>query len=177
MREFFHDPALAPVEPTVEVYEHFGFDLMHRNCSVEHDQLTASQTPDWKPQISTQREARDEIITTVVTTPEGELRRVRATRWTCEYDAESALVEFPIKSERELELCRKYMPPVGRLDTTSIQRAKELVGDKGVIAPWIQGLFNEAAPRRVTGATPWRAPRRSLPWRLSNRCGTRKSQV
>ncbi len=145
VREFFHDRDLDPIEPTIEVYRHFGFDLMHRNCSVEYDHLTAVETPEWKVEIEKSIEGRDETITTVVATPEGNIRRVRATRWTCEYDAESALVEFPIKSEQDLRLCRKYMPPVGRLDTAGLLRAKELIGDEGIIAPWIQGAFNEVS--------------------------------
>lgn len=145
VREFFHDRELDPIEPTVEVYRHFGFDLMHRNCSVEYDHLTEVQTPEWKANVRVERSGRNETIGTVVTTPEGEIRRVRATRWTCEYDAESALVEFPIKSEHDLELCKKYMPPVGRLNASSILRAKEHVGEEGVVAPWIQGAFNEAS--------------------------------
>jgi len=145
VREFFHDRDLDPIEPTVEVYRHFGFDLMHRNCSVEYDHLTEVQTPEWKATIGRSRDGRDETVVAVVTTPEGEIRRVRATRWTCEYDAQSALIEFPIKSEQDLRLCKKYMPPVGRLDTSAIRRAKERVGDEGVIAPWIQGAFNEAS--------------------------------
>lgn len=143
VREFFHDRDLDPIEPTIEVYRHFGFDLMHRNCSVEYDHLTAVQTPQWQASVSTEHQGRDETVTTVVKTPEGEIRRVRATRWTCEYDAEYALVEFPIKTQQDFVLCKKYMPPVGRLDTSAIRHAKELVGDKGIIAPWIQGAFNE----------------------------------
>jgi len=136
---------LDPIEPTVEVYRHFGFDLMHRNCSVEYDHLTAVQTPEWKVEVEKYAEGSDETVTTVVTTPEGSLRRVRATRWTCEYDAESALVEFPIKSEHDLRLCRKYMPPVGWLETSGLQRARGLVASDGIIAPWIQGAFNEVS--------------------------------
>jgi hypothetical protein len=44
VREFFHDRDLDPIEPTIEVYRHFGFDLMHRNCSGEYDHLTEVQT-------------------------------------------------------------------------------------------------------------------------------------
>jgi uroporphyrinogen decarboxylase len=145
VREFFKDRDLDPIEPTIEVYRHFGFDLMHRNCSVEYDHLTEVQTPQWTASVDKAREGRDETVTTVVKTPEGEIRRVRATRWTCEYDAESAIVEFPIKTPQDLALCKKYMPPVGRLDTSPLCRAKKLVGDTGIIAPWIQGVFNEVS--------------------------------
>ncbi len=145
VREFFQDRDLDPIEPTIEVYRHFGLDLMHRNCSAEYDHLTAVQTPEWKVEIDRTVDGRDETITTVVATPGGNIRRIRATRWTCEYDAESALVEFPIKSELDLRLCQKYMPPVARLDTSGIRRAKKLLGDEGIIAPWIQGAFNEVS--------------------------------
>ena len=56
VREFFHDRDLDPIEPTIEVYRHFGFDLMHRNCSVEYDHLTEVQTPQWTAIVN--KEAR-----------------------------------------------------------------------------------------------------------------------
>jgi hypothetical protein len=70
VREVFHDRDLDPIEPTIEVYRHFGFDLMHRN-----------------------------------------MQEIHAT-------------------------CR----PFGHLPYALCQ---ELVGDKGIVAPLIQGVFNE----------------------------------
>lgn len=145
VREFFSDRDLDPIEPTIDVYRHFGFDLMHRNCTAAYDHLTAVQTPEWQARVDTNSDGRDETVTTVVATPEGEIRQVQATRWTCEYDAEAGLVEFSIKSERDFQVCKKYMPPVGRIDMSKVRRAKQLVGNKGIIAPWIQGAFNEAS--------------------------------
>jgi hypothetical protein len=145
VREFFSDHALDPIEPTIEVYRHFGFDLMHRNCTASYDHLAAVQTPEWQARVDRQAEGRDETVRTVVTTPKGKIRQVQATRWTCEFDAESGLVEYPIKTEHDLEICRMYMPPVGRVDMAGVRRARQLVGDAGVIAPWIQGVFNEAS--------------------------------
>ena len=145
VREFFSDRGLDPIEPTVEVYRHFGFDLMHRNCTAGYDHLTAVQTPDWVARINAHSDGRDETVTTVVTTPEGEIRQTQATRWTCEYDSEVGLLDFPIKSERDLEVCKKYMPPVGRMDMSKVCHAKQVVGNEGIIAPWIQGAFNEAS--------------------------------
>ena len=145
VREFFSDRDLDPIEPTIEVYRHFGFDLMHRNCTASYDHLTAVQTPEWQARVDAEADGRDETVTTVVTTPEGGIRQVQATRWTCEYDAEAGLVEFPIKSARDLEVCKKYLPAVGRMDMSKVRRARQAVGDEGIIAPWIQGAFNEAS--------------------------------
>lgn len=115
VREFFSDRDLDPRRPTIDVYQHFGFDLMHRNCTATYDHLTAVQTPEWQASVDTRTDGRDETITTIVTTPEGVIRQVQATRWTCEYDAEVGLEEFLIKSEREMEICKEYQPPEGSI--------------------------------------------------------------
>jgi uroporphyrinogen decarboxylase len=155
VKEFFGSHDVDLLEGTTEVYDHFGFDLMHRNCTPAYDsgigaftvgtdteEIDLIETPEWQVQVATIREGRDETTTTVVTTPEGELSQVWNVRWVHEYDTEVALTDFPIKSEHDLELCKRYIPPVGPADTSDIRRAKELVGDKGVVAPWIQGAFN-----------------------------------
>ncbi len=155
VKEFFGSQDVDAVEGTIEVYDHFGFDLMHRNCTPAYDggvgsyavgidagELEVIETPQWKVNTDIARQGRDETTTTVVTTPEGELSQVWNVRWVHEYDTEVGLTEFPIKSECDLELCKRYMPPVGVADTSDIRRAKELVGDRGVVAPWIQGAFN-----------------------------------
>ncbi len=155
VKEFFRSPDVDFVEGTIEVYRHFGFDLMHRNCTPAYDsgigsftvgtdaeEIDVIETPEWQVQISITRDGRDETTTTVVTTPEGELRQVWKVRWVYEYDTEVALTEFPIKSDHDFELCKRYMPPVRPADMSDIRRAKELAGEEGVIAPWIQGAFN-----------------------------------
>ncbi|MFB3902531.1 MAG: uroporphyrinogen decarboxylase family protein [Acidobacteriota bacterium] len=145
VKEFFNDHDVDFVAATIDVYRHFGFDLIHRNCSVVYDHFAAVETPDWRVSVETERFGRDERTVTQVRTPEGVMRRVSELRWTCEYDCEVSSIEFPIKSPKDLELCRKYMPPVGHLDVTPIRRARRLVGEEGVIAPWVQGAFNELA--------------------------------
>lgn len=39
----------------------------------------------------------------------------------------------------------EFQPPAASADVSDIRRAKEAVGDDGVVAPWIQGAFNLVA--------------------------------
>lgn len=140
VKEFFGDHDVDGVEKTPEVYRHFGFDLIHRNCTPTYDAF-GPEGSDWQMEITHKHDGRDET-TTVIQTPEGDLRCVEALRWVYEYDAENAPVEFPIKSEADFERMARYQPPHGPADLSDVRRAKAAVGDEGVIAPWIQGAFN-----------------------------------
>ena len=62
-----------------------------------------------------------------------------------EYDAENSATDYPIKTERDLDILMRYQPPVGEVDCTDIRVRGEVVDDEGIIAPWIQGAFNLAA--------------------------------
>ena len=39
----------------------------------------------------------------------------------------------------------KYQPPVPALDFSDLRRAKEIIGDQGITAPWVSGVFNTLA--------------------------------
>jgi uroporphyrinogen-III decarboxylase len=144
VKEFFGSHDVDWVAKTPDVYAHFGFDLIHRNCSPEYDAL-GPEGPDWRVEASTRVDGRDETTRTVVSTPEGELRYVDALRWVYEYDAEGSTVEYPIQSQRDFELLARYQPPHGKADVSDVARARQAVGDEGVTAPWIQGAFNLVA--------------------------------
>jgi uroporphyrinogen decarboxylase len=66
-------------------------------------------------------------------------------RWVYEYDAESASVEYLIKSEADLDHLIRFQPPPGPADVSDLMHAKAAVGEEGVVAPWIQGAFNLVA--------------------------------
>lgn len=141
VKEFFGSHDVDWVEKTPEVYRHFGFDIIHRNCTPAYDPFGPSAA-NWQIEVTRRQEGRDETTITLIHTPEGTLRCVEALRWTYEFDAENAVIEPPIKTERDLELFIRYQPPPDRTDTSEIQRAKAILGDEGIIAPWIQGAFN-----------------------------------
>ena len=144
VKEFFGTQDVDWVARTPDVYRHYGFDLVHRNCSAVPNPF-GPEGAEWEIEASTELFGRDQNTTTVVHTPGGDLRCVEALRWTYEYDAEVSVVEYPIKTEADLELMMRYQPPHGQCDVSDIQRAVGAVGDDGVTAPWIQGAFNLVA--------------------------------
>lgn len=144
VKEFYGSHDVDWVTKTPEVYRHFGFDIIHRNCSPAMDGLGLPATG-WEVEKRVERRGRDELIAAVVHTPAGDLRSVESLNWTYEYDAECSPLEYPVKSEEDFELFVRYQPPVETVDMTDIRRARETVGDDGVTAPWIQGAFNLVA--------------------------------
>jgi uroporphyrinogen decarboxylase len=129
------------VARTPEVYARYGFDLIHRNCSLVYDAY-GPEGPQWEVRTSRRHEGRDLTTSYSVRTPKGRLACREELRWVCEYDAESAVVEYPVKSRKDFELFRAFQPTPAHIDVTDIRRAKAAVGDQGLVAPWIQGAFN-----------------------------------
>ncbi|MFB3902911.1 MAG: uroporphyrinogen decarboxylase family protein [Acidobacteriota bacterium] len=132
------------VEKTVSVYEAFGLDLIHRNCTPTCDDLNLAGDG-WKPEIAKTLEGRNETTRTVIRTPGGTLEQVHQLTWFSPYDAESTAVDYLIKSETDLDLLVRYQPPVGVVDASPIRKARLAVADEGLIAPWVQGAFNHVA--------------------------------
>jgi uroporphyrinogen-III decarboxylase len=144
VKEFYGSQEVDWVAKTPEVYRHFGFDLVHRNCTPVYDAYGPAG-PDWQIEVTRAQEGRNETTTTTIHTPDGSLRCVEALRWVYEYDAESSPVEYPIKDQADLDRLIRYQPPPGPVDVSDIHKARAAVGEEGVIAPWIQGAFNLAA--------------------------------
>ncbi len=145
IKEFYQDQDVDWVARTPDVYRHFGFDLIHRNCTPAWDAYGPSG-PNWSLETTTEADTgRDTTTTTVIQTPDGDIRCVEALRWTYEYDAESSATEYPIKTEADFELFVRHQPPPQPADVSDVLRARRVVGDEGVVAPWIQGAFNLVA--------------------------------
>ncbi len=144
VKEFRQSNDIDVVAQTVAVYREFDFDLIHRNCTPEYDDF-AMQGPDWEPEVVEENGPDWTQSTLTIRTPGGSLRRVIRSGRLYEYEWSYFLVEPPIKSPADLDLCQRYQPPVPRIDTSDIVRARQLVGDLGITAPWAQGAFNEVA--------------------------------
>lgn len=144
VREFFGSHDVDYVQRTPEVYRHFGFDLIHRNCTPSFDPW-APDGADWHVESSTEKQGSNENTTRLIHTPSGVLRLAESLRWVYEYDAENSIIEYPVKSEADLELLIRYQPKPEISDVSCIQRAQEAVSEEGIIAPWIQGAFNLVA--------------------------------
>jgi uroporphyrinogen decarboxylase len=141
VKEFFGSHDVDWVTRTPEVYSAYGFDLIHRNCSPAYDPIGPS-SPHWDVEAARTENGRDAATRTRIRTPRGELHSREVLNWVYEYDAESSLVEYPIQSAADFELFPAFQPPAGEADVSDVRRAREAVGDAGVVAPWIQGAFN-----------------------------------
>jgi len=141
VKEFFGSHDVDWVARTPDVYRHFGFDIIHRNCSPDPI-VFGPDGPDWKVETRVEERGRGSHTTTVIHTPEGDLCCTEALNWVYEYDSEAALQELPIKTEADFELFARYPPAYGELDASDIARAKAACGDDGIVAPWQQGAFN-----------------------------------
>jgi len=137
-----HDLDLVP--ETVLVYQELGFDLIHRNCTPEYDDFLI-EGENWEAKVTEVGDATSKITTVTVATPGGSLRRVTRSDRLYEYESSCFLVEPPIKTAADLDLCIRYQPPVPTIDVSAITRARALAGDDGIVAPWAQGAFNEIA--------------------------------
>jgi uroporphyrinogen-III decarboxylase len=144
VKEFFGTHDVDCVVHTPDVYRHFGFDVIHRNCTPAPD-IFGPTGRAWDVRVTCEQHGRDTTTTTEIETPDGILRCREELRWVCEYDAEASPVEYLIKSEADLDLMERYQPSPRPPDVADIRRAREVVGDDGIVAPWIQGAFNLVA--------------------------------
>ena len=62
----------------------------------------------------------------------------------------SAFDEHLIKTRKDFELFRKYAPPGDDMDCSLIRRAREAVGDKGLVDANTGGVFAYLAGFRQT---------------------------
>jgi hypothetical protein len=144
IKAFFDKNDIDVVEKTPEVYEYFGFDLMHRNCTPDYNPIEY-EGEDWKVEKRIETIGESETTVTIIETPEGILNQVYKVRKVSVYDFEKSPVEYLIKTKGDFLLCKKYQPQIHKIDIASIKRAKIFTKERGVIAPWIHGVFNYVA--------------------------------
>lgn len=149
--EFFGSEDIDVVEKGIQVYEHFGFDVILRTCSVwDVFDVQRYSSKDWTvnkhKRVLVKGKEWEEVST--ITSPEKTLTQIKQFRRVAKYDVVSALSECFIKNESDFEQFVKYQPPVPKYDCSAITRAKQLLGDKGVTAPWAQGAFNSVRELR-----------------------------
>ncbi|MBN1838311.1 MAG: hypothetical protein JW820_20800, partial [Spirochaetales bacterium] len=144
VRLFFgkQDPEL--LEGTLAVYRHFGFDVMHRNIAVRHEPGVFGSDR-WR--VEKTWEGGDLEITQILTPERTLTQRVRY-EWLSPHHQVKAVVESLIKEPADFDQFVKYRPALPSLDFGELRRAKGLVGDLGIVAPFIFGLFNYVADLR-----------------------------
>lgn len=147
--EFFGQHNTDPVIKTIEIYDHFGFDIIFRNSTADYLNELHCSSRSW--QVTEQRtdiKEGDYDVVTVIKTPEKELRQIKQYRTNTPFEVVEACVEYFIKDESDFEQFKKYQPPVPDYDHTNTIRAVKLLKGRGCIAPWAQGVFNMVSMHR-----------------------------
>jgi len=144
VREFYHNYNVDLIEGTTKVYDYFGFDIIHRICTpclgLEYEKELESKN--WKPSVTVEQKEKSKFERTIIETPQGELTQVIQYEKASEYEVLKFYKEYFIKTEDDLDKFIKYQPPVPDFDTEVIRKAQKTVGNKGITAPWVQGVFN-----------------------------------
>jgi uroporphyrinogen-III decarboxylase len=157
METFFDPPDFDPVVKFVEYCDHFGFDVLHTLGSVwdfhsaynsTNDHSFARAWDNWDVTIADRRQGDEKHRRITIKTPDGEITWAEEYKSASTYLAVSAPVEYPMKSGKDFELIRRYAPPPDAMDCRLIGRAKEAVGDKGLVTTCIHGVFNQLAQFR-----------------------------
>lgn len=126
-----------------EIYKHFGFDSMVRTCTLDMVSPIIASSDCWQVSIREELKGNNKrTVTTIINTPERELRGVETFERINKYQEISAETEHFIKDEADFRQFVKYQPGVPKIDCSRVARAKAAIGSEGVVAPWLPSIFN-----------------------------------
>ncbi len=157
METYFDPPDFDPIVKAVEYCDSFGFDVLHSLGSVwdfhtaycsTNDRSFANAWDNWDVTIVDRRQGDEKQRRVTVTTPDGLITWAEKYNRASTYLIVSAPVEYPMKTKEDFERIRRYAPPADNMDCRLIRRAKEAVGDKGLVTTCIHGAFNQLAQFR-----------------------------
>lgn len=131
-------------EKIADIYRFFGFDTMLRSCTIlDIFNLAYLDSKNWHVTVNEAIiDHKKRILTTIIKTPEREMREIKEFVKISECDEISAEIEHLIKDEEDFKQFVKYQPEVPKYNCTRIKRAKDIIGDEGIVAPWVSGVFN-----------------------------------
>lgn len=137
-------------EKTVEVADFFGFDHLHRLGTPRHiyDEKS-SKDGKWIVEVEFKKiNGRDTEIT-IIKTPERELKQVKEFDQTSRYTYIEAIREYYIKDKDDFNQFIKYQPsfkkaiyPEIKDEFKNLNKAKQAVGDSGVVVSYLHGAYN-----------------------------------
>ncbi len=134
------------IEKGIEIYEGFGFDIILRTAN-NFEYLEEVSDTDGKWQVEKVKEGNDDdwSIKTTIKTPEKILSQKKNYHKATKHEVVQAVTEDFIKTPEDFDQFVKFQPPVRTFNCSHITKAKELLGDKGIVAPWAQGAFNSSS--------------------------------
>lgn len=149
--EMFHykptiDSYLSPVdfdvaEKFVEYHDFFGFDVLF-TLGLLWDSYVPPSAANWDVTITREGNQDKQRRLTVIRTPAGELRQVMNFVRSSTYMIVLAVEKYLIESPQDFDIFAKYVPPAQFIDCDLMRRAREAVGDKGLVNVATHGAFN-----------------------------------
>ncbi|KKK56008.1 hypothetical protein LCGC14_3068850, partial [marine sediment metagenome] len=128
-------------EKFVEYHDYFGFDPLY-SLGLLWDQYIPESAQNWDVEITREGDQNKQKRTTIVKTPDGELKQVMNFDRSSTYLVVFAVREYLIKTKKDFEIFAKYVPPAKFIDCEQMARAKKAVGDKGLVNVATHGAFN-----------------------------------
>ncbi len=125
----------------VEYNDYFGFDVL-LSSGLLWDKYIPPTAENWDVTINTEGDADKQKRTTIVKTPDGDLKQVMNFNRSSKYLIVFAVEEYLIKTKKDFEIFSKYVPPAKFIDCDLMKRASEVIGDRGLVNPATHGAFN-----------------------------------
>ena len=131
------------------IYQDFGLDPMVRTCGAASANAVES-AEGWDIRREEHYDTPDDRdVRTTITTPGGALSQLKRYQRVSPYEVVEAETEYLLKTPEDIGLLMAWQPEVEETDFSRIGRCRDMLGDAGVTAPWLQGVFNTCA--RLTG--------------------------
>lgn len=128
-------------EKFVEYHDYFGFDPLY-SLGLLWDQYIPESGQNWDVKITSEGDQDKQKRTTIIKTPDGELKQVMNFDRSSTYLVVFAVREYLIKTKKDFEIFAKYVPPAKFIDSEQMTRARKAVGDKGLVNVATHGAFN-----------------------------------
>ena len=134
-------PDFDLAERFVAYHDFFGFDVLF---SVGHlwDSYVPLSAENWDVIIQREGDQDKQRRTTVVRTPIGELQQVMNFDRSSTYLIVLAVEKYLIETPQDFDIFSKYVPPARFIDCELMRRARQSVGDKGLVNVATMGAFN-----------------------------------
>jgi hypothetical protein len=141
-KNLFPDPDdFDIVAKFIEYHDYFGFDVL-LSSGLLWDKYIPPSAENWDVEITREGDEDKQKRTTVVKTPDGELKQIMNFDRSSEYLIVFAVQEYLIKTRKDFEIFSKFVPNAKFIDCDLMSRAKQAIGDKGLVNPATHGTFN-----------------------------------
>ena len=147
---FYDPPDFDVIGKFVEYCDYFGFDVLHVPGAVWdmyvhsslRDQSIVESDENWDVKYVDEGDDDQRYRTITIHTPDGSLHQKETYKRTSTYLIVQNVDEHLIKTREDFEIFRRYAPPADKMDCSLITRARQAVGEKGLVDSCTNGAFN-----------------------------------